>query len=141
MFKSKMANRLFIAKTIGFIIWLLWFLCIPYFFWEVDMKLKLWILFWYTTLWGIIWIMWVMDKHPVFTTCKMPFWFRWVFFWAWLNFVLALFIYNDLLAMMSSMWYDWFSPFRFALEWAIVGLIIDFFATQFGWEWRELCSK
>ncbi len=56
------------------------------------------------------------------------------FLGAWMNFVLTLFAYDKLAAIMvSTFGMDGFplSPFWFAAEGAVVGLIIAFFAIWF----------
>ena len=137
LFKTKFSIRLAIAKTIGFIFWLIWFFILPIMFGEKDLMLRLAILFWYTTLWGIIWIFGIMDKHPVLNF-SMPFWFRWSLMWAWMNFLLVLFIYDRFVLMMQGTIIDWISPFWIIIEWVIIWIIIDFFATKFAWEGKKL---
>jgi len=140
MFKSKMANRLTISKSLGFLIWLIAFFVIPYIFVDADIYLRLAVLFWYTTFGAIIGIMWIMTVHPVISWFKMPWWFRWIFMWAWLNFVIALFVYHILWDMMVGTIFEWFSPFRLVFEWAIIWFIIDWISTKCWWEGKELCE-
>mgnify|MGYP006939811604 CR=1 FL=1 len=137
LFKSKLANRLAIAKTIGFVFWLLGFFLMPVVFNETDLMLRFAFLAWYTTFWVIIWLFWIMKKHPVINM-PTPFWFRWIFMWAWLNFVLALFMYDRLVLLIQGTTWEWMSPFWIILEWLVIWLIIDYFATKFGWEGKEL---
>ena len=40
--------------------------------------------------------------------------------------------------MMQSAGYGEYSPFWIVFEWAILWLIIEYFATKFGWEGKEL---
>lgn len=136
MFKSKFASRLAIAKTVWLVVWVIGFFVLPKFA-EVDMFLRVGILLWYTTLWGLIWIFWVMDKHPVLNF-SMPYWFRGVFLWAWMNFVLVFFAQDQLLHVMQGTFLSWHSPFWLVLEWAIIGFIIDCLATKYAWEGKKL---
>ena len=136
-FKSNLANRIATAKTIGFIIWLIAFFLLPVLYGDIDLMLRFWILFWYATLWWIIWVFGIMNKHPVFPKWKFPFWFRWIFLWAWMNFLLVLFAYNQIAEIFQTLWYNC-SPFLVILEWAIIWLIIDFFATKSGWDGKQL---
>ena len=137
LFKSKLMNRIALWKTIGFIFWLAAFILMPLFFTESSEMLK-WALFlWYITLWAFVWVFGVWTKHPFFSF-SIPYWFRWVWVWAWMNFLLALFIYNDLVLLMSTTSFAWWSPFWIVLEWAFFWLIVDFIATKYIWEGKEL---
>lgn len=140
IFKNKLAKRLAAAKSLGFLVWLIAFCMIPYVFNGADMYIRWAVLLWYTTFGAIIWLMWVLDKHPAIESFKMPWWFRGVFMWAWLNFVLALFIHNILWDIMLWTMFEWYSPFWIVLEWAIIWLIIDGIATKCGGEGKELCK-
>ncbi len=140
IFKNKLANRLAISKSLGFLIWLLGFFCIPYFFADADIYFKLAILFWYTTFWGIIGLMGVMSKHPAIEGFKLPWWFRWIFIGAWLDFVIALFMYHSLDAMMVWTMFEGWSPFWIVAEWAIVWFIIDWITTAVAGDGKKLCK-
>ena len=140
MFKSKLANRLTIAKTTGFLIGLLGFFVLPYIFVWADMYLRLAILFWYTTVWVILGLMWYMTVHPVFSWFKMPWWFRGIWMWGWLNFIIALFMYHTLWDLMAGTMFDWYSPFWLIAEWMLVWFIIELLATKCAWDGKELCE-
>ncbi len=140
LLKSKVAKRMATAKTIGFIFGLLGFFLMPYFFVEADMYFRVAMLLWLTTLWGLVWLFGYMDRHPVFVNWKFPFWFRWIFIWVWMNFMLVLFIYSDLVTMMNGTSFEWWSPYWIMVDWAFIWLIADYFATKFGWEGKELCE-
>lgn len=137
MFKNKLGSRLALSKSLWFVFWLVGFFSIPYFVETSDLFFRIWILFWYTTLGVFVGLMWIMDKHPVLN-CSMPFWIRWLLIWAWLNVVLVFFTYDQLTMFIEGTMFAGYSPFWFALEWAILWLIIDFFATKYVWEWKEL---
>lgn len=140
MFKSKMANRLVIAKSLGFIIGLMGFFALPYVFPAADIYLRLAILFWYTTFGSIIGIFWLINVHPVLSWFKMPWYFRWIFMWGWLNFLIALFMYHNLWDLMIWTAFEWMSPFWLIAEWMIVWLIVDFASTKCAWDGKELCK-
>ena len=138
LFKSKLWTRIAIAKSLGFLFWLIGFYLLPVYFSEADLMLRFAILFWYTTLGWIIGIFGIMDRHPVFTSWSFPFWFRWILLWAWMNFLLVMFIYNDIINMIQWTCFEGYSPFWIITEWMVIWLIIEFFATKYGWEWKEL---
>ena len=63
---------------------------------------------------------------------------------AWLNFVLVFFAYDDMRAMLVSMFGTsglLQSPFWFAAEGALVGLLIGYVATRFAGEGAEIAGK
>ncbi len=138
LLSTKLARRMAIAKSLGFIVGLIGFLVSGYIFKEMSLMIRLGILFWYTTLWGIVWLFWFLNRHPAFQSWKFPCWFRWIFIWGWMNFVLALFAHDSMLVMMKWTFLEWWSPFWIILEWMFIWVIIEFFATKFGWEGKEL---
>ena len=85
----------------------------------------------------------VITYHPVL---KLPFpwWFRSPLLGGWMNFVLVFFAYDNMAAMMVSLFGEagaLSSPFWFAAEGAVVGLVIGYFATRFGGEGEETVGK
>jgi len=143
LFKKKwlslLAKRIMIAKWLGFIFWLIGFFALPI-LGETDLMFRFAILFWYTTIWWIIWVLWLIDKHPVFNM-RVTYWCRWILIWAWMNFVLVLFMYNNLVTLMQWTYFEWFSPFCIVIEWLIIWLIIEYFATKYAWEGKKILSK
>lgn len=141
LLKTKVAKRMAIAKTVGFAFGLLGFLLLPTMVSiEVSLQFKLAILFWYTTLWGLVGLFGYMDKHPVFTNWKFPWYFRGLFIWAWMNLVLVLFIHSDLVTLMNASAFAGYSPYWIITEWMFIWFIADYFATKFGGEGKELCK-
>ena len=136
-------TRIAIGKGIGFLFGITGFIMLPYFLPGADWQLRWGILFWYTTLGAIIGVFGVFTYHPIL---KLPFpWcFRSAVVGAWMNFVLTFFAYDDMQAMMHSVFGSegvLSSPFWFALEGALVGLLIGYFATRFGGEGAETVGK
>jgi len=137
LFDSKFMNRLALWKAIGFTVWLFAFFMIPIVFSNTDLILRLAVMFWYTTLWAIIWVFWVLDKYPILNL-KIPYWFRWAWIWAWMNFILTLFIFNKLTLLMQWSLFEWYSPFWLILEWLLIWFIIDCIITKTVWEGKDL---
>ncbi len=137
IFKNKLVLRITLAKTIGFIFGLIAFFAVPNFLTEADIMFRFWILFLYTTIWAFVGLFWIMDKDPIFNY-KIPFWIRWPLVWGLLNTIIVLFSYTIFQTLIVWTMLDWYSPFWFALEWAILGLIIDFIATKYYWEGESL---
>jgi hypothetical protein len=74
----------------------------------------------------------------------MPWWFRSTLIGAWMNFVLTLFIYDDLTVMLVDLFGEnssLVSPFWFVAEGALVGLLIGYFATRLGGEGPETVTR
>ena len=135
LFKSKLANRVAMWKLIGFVIWLIGLFLLPSVFPETDMQFWVAVLFWYTTIWAFVWIMWVMDKHPLF---PMPWWVRWTLVWWWMNLLLVLFIHDYLVQIASQTCYAWYSPYWLVLEWIIIWALMDYILTRCYWEGKKL---
>jgi hypothetical protein len=134
--KPSLITRVAVGKGIGLLIGLIGFALLPYFWPEADWMSRWGILLWYTTFGGIIGMLGVFTWHPMLHI-PMPWWVRSPLVGAWLNFVLVFFAYDMMRTMMiSTFGTDGLitSPFWFVLEGAIVGLVIDYFATRFGGE-------
>jgi len=137
LFKNGLMKRVALWKTIGLVGWIIGFFTMPLVFTEADTMLKFALLLWYITLWAFVWVFGVRNDMPIFKV-KIPYWARWIWIWAWMNFVLALFIYDELAILMSGTMLDWCSPFRIVLEWAIFWLFVDYIATKYVWEGKKL---
>lgn len=136
-------TRIAIGKGIGFLIGLAGFFFLPMFMPEAGWLLRVGILLWYTTLGAIIGVFGVFTWHPVLKL-PMPWWFRAPLMGAWMNFVLAFFTYDTMKMAMDSLFGPdgaISSPWWFAAEGAVVGLIIGYFATRFGGEGKETVGR
>ena len=134
--KPSLMTRIIVGKSAGFIIGLAGFLFLPHFLPEADWLIRWGLLLWYTTFGAIIALIGVITYHPILKV-PMPWWISSPLMGAWLNFVIVFFSYDTMAAMMTSVFGDaspLSSPFWFAAEGAIVGLIIGFVATRFGGE-------
>ena len=141
--KPSLMTRIVVGKSVGFIVGLAGFLFLPYFFPEAGWLIRWGILLWYTTFGAIIALIGVFTYHPILKV-PMPWWFASPLMGAWLNFVLVFFAYDSMAAMMTAMFGNEgaiSSPFWFAAEGALVGLIIGFIATRFGGEGAETVTK
>jgi len=136
-------TRIAIGKGIGFLIGLAGFVFLPHFLPDASLFLRWGILLWYTTVGAIIGMFGVFTYHPLL---KLPFawWFRAPIVGAWMNFVLVFFAYEEMAAMMTSVFGAdgaLSSPFWFTAEGAVVGFVIGYFATRFGGEGKETVGQ
>ena len=137
--KPSLMTRIVVGKGIGFLVGLIGFVCLPYFLPEAGWLIRWGILLWYTTFGAIIGVFGVITHYPILNL-PMPWWIRAPFIGAWMNFVLTFFAYDTMQAMLLSVFGEagaLASPFWFAAEGAIIGLIIGYFATRFGGEGKE----
>ncbi len=136
-------TRIAIGKAIGFTLGLLGLFYLPFFWPDATWFVRWGVLFWYTTVGAIIGVFGVFTYHPILKL-PMPWWFRSTLIGAWMNFVLTLFTYDMMLAIMHSMFgVDGLlsSPFWFVVEGALIGLLIGFLATRFGGEGKETIGR
>lgn len=131
-----LVTRIAIGKGIGALVGLLGLIFLPYFLPGVGWLPRIGIFFWYTTLGAIIAMFGV---YPV-REMPLPWWVRGPLIGAWMNFVLAFFAYDLMKAMLVSVFGPegfFASPFWFALEGALFGLAVGYFATRFGGEGKD----
>lgn len=136
-------TRIAVGKLIGFLIGLGGFILLPHFLPDASLMLRWGIFLWYITFGAIIGVFGVLNYNPVIKM-TMPWWFMSIFIGAWMNFVLVFFAHEPMSAMIVSVFGAGgaiSSPFWFAAEGAIVGLIIGYFATRFGGEGPEVAGK
>ena len=140
MFENpSLITRIAIGKSIGFALGLIGLVMIPFLWPDSSWMERIGFLFWYTTVGAFVGLFGVFTWHPILKL-PMPWWFRSTLVGAWMNFVLTLFIYDRLGAMMLELMGEnglFMSPFWFVAEGAIVGLLIGYFATRFGGEGPE----
>lgn len=136
-------SRLATGKAIGFVIGLVGFVFVPHFLPDAGWQLRWGILLWYTTFGAFIGMSGIITSVPVLNVPLRP-WLRGALLGAWLNFVLVFFAYGFMSAMLVSVFGEgglMNSPFWFAAEGALVGAVIDHFATRFGGEGPETVSR
>jgi hypothetical protein len=141
--KPSLMARIAIGKGLGFVVGLVGFVFLPDFLPDAGWLVRWGFLLWYTTLGAIIGVFGVFTWHPILKL-PMPWWFRAPLIGAWMNFVLVFFAYDLMQAMMTSLFGAGgilSSPFWFAAEGGIVGLIIGYVATRFGGEGKEAVNR
>lgn len=134
--KPSLFTRIAVGKGIGFLIGLAGFLVVPHFLPEADWQLRWGILLWYTTFGAIVGVFGVLTYSPILKLA-FPWWMRGPMVGAWLNFVLVFFAYAVMAAMLVRVFGEGGvlgSPFWFVAEGAILGGVMDYFATRFGGE-------
>ena len=134
-----MTMRIIIGKSLGFAIGLISFFSLPSFYPEASLTLRWGFLLWYTTMGLVVGLIGVITWHPVLKI-PMPWWVRAPLIGGWMNLVLVFFTYDMMVAMFAYTFGPgglWGSPWWFALEGAIVGLVISYATTRFGGEGKE----
>ncbi len=141
--KPSLVTRIAIGKGVGFVVGLAGFIFLPFFAPEAGLLIRWGILLWYTTLGAIIGMFGVFTYHPVLKL-PMPWWVRAPFLGAWMNFVLTFFAYDVMKDMLVAMFGPdgiLASPFWFALEGALFGLLVGYLATRYGGEGKETVDR
>ena len=132
-------TRIAIGKTIGLIIGVIGFFYLPYLIPDAELMLRWGVLLWYITLGAIIGVFGVFTWHPILKI-PMPWWFMGPWLGAWMNFILVLLAYDEFNDMTISIVGEesiWSSPFWFALEGAIFGLLTGYLCKRYGGEGKE----
>ena len=141
--KPSLVARIAIGKGVGFAVGLAGFIFLPFFVPEAGWLIRWGILLWYTTLGAIIGMFGVFTWHPILKM-PMPWWVRAPFLGAWMNFVLTFFAYDVMKDMLLAMFGPdgiLASPFWFALEGALFGLLVGYLATRYGGEGKETVDR
>jgi hypothetical protein len=141
--KPSLVTRIAIGKGVGLAVGLAGFIFLPFFVPEAGWLIRWGILLWYTTLGAIIGMFGVFTYHPVLKL-PMPWWVGAPMLGAWMNFVLTFFAYDTMKDMMIAVFGAdglMTSPYWFALEGALVGLLIGYLATRFGGEGPETVGR
>ncbi len=141
--KPSLVTRIAIGKGVGLVVGLAGFIFLPFFVPEAGWLIRWGILLWYTTLGAIIGMFGVFTWHPILKV-PMPWWLRAPVLGAWMNFVLTFFAYDTMKDMLVAMFGPdgiLASPFWFALEGALFGLLVGYLATRFGGEGKETVDR
>ena len=141
--KPSLVTRIVIGKGVGLAVGLAGFIFLPFFVPEAGWLIRWGILLWYTTLGAIIGMFGVFTWHPILKM-PMPWWLRAPVLGAWMNFVLTFFAYDTMKDMLVAMFGPdgiLASPFWFALEGALFGLLVGYLATRYGGEGKETVDR
>jgi hypothetical protein len=141
--KPSLVTRIAIGKGVGFAVGLAGLIFLPFFVPEAGWLIRWGILLWYTTLGAIIGMFGVFTWHPILKM-PMPWWVRAPILGAWMNFVLTFFAYDVMKDMLVAMFGPegiLASPFWFALEGALFGLLVGYLATRYGGEGKETVDR
>ncbi len=141
--KPSLVTRIAIGKGVGFTVGLAGFIFLPFFVPDAGWLIRWGILLWYTTLGAIIGMFGVFTWHPILKM-PMPWWLRAPVLGAWMNFVLTFFAYDTMKDMLVAMFGPdgiLASPFWFALEGALFGLLVGYLATRYGGEGKETVDR
>jgi hypothetical protein len=131
-----MLLRIAYGKTIGFVFAGAGILILSDWYVDLSTAFKWGFVLYYTIIGALIGLTGIMTYNPV---VKLPlrWWFRGPWLGAWMNFVLMLFIYDDLSTFQAQVFGAasiFSSPWWFVVEGATLGLFMDFICTKFAGE-------
>ncbi len=140
MFRANpLVTRLSIAKGLGFLYGLTWLIAVPIALPDGDPYLPWGAMLWFTTMGGVIGIVGLFDRHPLFPSWRLPWWLRGTAMGAAMGLALVLVNHSGIAAITSAMVSGVFdSPWWLIAETALVGAAIDFLATRAAGEGRAL---
>ncbi len=136
-------TRIAAGKFTGLMLGIFGFFITPYILPDADLLIRWGVLLWYTTFGAIIGAFGVFTYHPILKL-PMPWWFRDPLIGAWMNFVMVFFTYDFMQATMNHVFGPdglITSPWWFAAEGAVMGLIIGYAALRFGGEGPETVAN
>lgn len=132
-------TRIIVGKAVGLVFGIVGFVAVLVLWPDMSARVAWGVLLWYVTLGAIIGVFGVFDRHPMLRL-PMPWWLRAPALGAWMNFLLMLFAWDLMQAMMTALiagpgWLT--SPWWVVVEGAVVGLVIGYCATRVGGEGPE----
>jgi hypothetical protein len=132
-------SRALVAKSIGFVLGLFAFFLLPV-FGESDLAFRFGVLFWLTTMGGVIALMGVMTEDPTFHI-PLPWWVRGPMVGSFMVLILWLVAHERMDAITANIVGP--SSFFASGAWAVVdglflGLIMGGLATWFGGEGKAI---
>lgn len=131
---SLLRHPVAIGKLIGFLVGLAGFFMLPELLPDAPARLHWGILLWYVTFGAVVGAFGT-SPQPEFIPVRLPWWLRAPLIGAWLDFVLTFFAWDQMKSLLVAFYGGTgplTSPWWFALEGAIIGLLIGYVATKLG---------
>ena len=140
---------MFVAKTLGLLLGIVGYIIAPFYLGEhLSPYLQWGLLLWGLTFGSIIGLMGLVTECPFWKHCPIYRWSTWRpilrggLTGAWLEFVLAVLLYDSLVEIALYLNWGSFIETNFlllaALEGFVLGAIIDFFATKIGGDGKKI---
>lgn len=134
---SPLMKRIALGKTIGFAIGAIMWGYLSYLT-DIDTAFIFWILLWCSITGVLIGAMWIMHKHPLFGF-KMWWLLRGSLIGAMMFGTLSLVSYDMISQVMEVFYIGYFkSPYWIMIDGAILGAVIDYFATKYYGQGKKL---
>ena len=102
-----------------------------------------WVFFWYPSMWGVIGLMGLMDKHPLFPNWNINVW-RGAMVVGFMNIMLVLISFDTLNLFITSFGYTLSTSMMFLCafwEGVLVWGLMDYFGTKYFWEGKSLLNN
>ena len=134
--KPSITLRVGYGKFFGLVVGVIAYFALTQMAPETDFTFRFGFLVWYLTFGAVIGLMGIFTHSPL-VNLKIPWWMRGLFAGAWLNFVLLMFIYDEISVILLDIFgaQSLFSaPWWFVAEGAFVGWIMDYLLTRFAGE-------
>jgi FtsH-binding integral membrane protein len=132
-YQHTLMQQIVVGKALGLLIGLIGFFILPYLLPEVSPLIRWGILCWYITFGAVIGMAAQIHYHPILN-CQLPWWLTSAIMGGWLNLVLTFFAYDVMQAIILRLFGEQGllqSPFWFAAEGLILGLLVGFGGHRF----------
>jgi len=134
--KPSITLRIGYGKILGLLFGVIAYFSLSIFAPETNFAFRFGFLIWYLTLGAVIGVMGIFTNNPFFNL-DILWWMRGSLTGAWLNFVLLIFIYDEISGILLSIFgtQNLFStPWWFVFKGALIGVVMDYILTQFAGE-------
>ena len=135
---NSLLTRITVGKLLGLLVGGIGFFLLPNYLPDAGYMIRFGLLFWYILMGTVVGLFGVVTYHPVLRM-PMPWWFLGAAVGGWMNFIIALFMYDTLTIVVSNFFNGAItSPFWVIIEGILVGLVMAWVCKRLGGEGKAI---